>query len=345
MASSASPLLSIVIPTYNRDWCVGRAIESAIAQTAPDIEIIVSNNGSRDHTRDVIARYSDPRMRVIHRNITVSAAQHGNLLRQECKGKFFVGLSDDDYLEPEFSSEVIEVIKHYPEIPFIYTACNIHFEDVSVPGFHGPEFESNLDFIEGFFSGRREAYWCSCVTKLSYLLDIGDQPDFIQMGDLYYWMKVVFRTKAMVACIQKPLAHYTLMSDNISRTVPVYNWAAELRLHADAAIEEFVKRADVERVDRIKRKASTCVANACADQIIWNVLANVPKRTLVRDAMESARFWSHESVTWPRIAFGLVATPSLVRRFIFAAARRRATTGRMIWEDMQKALHRFRFLI
>jgi glycosyltransferase involved in cell wall biosynthesis len=72
--------LTIAIPTVNRDYCVGRAIESALAQTSPAVEIIVSNNGSTDRTREILDRYTDPRLRVFHHPSTMPVSAHCNFI-------------------------------------------------------------------------------------------------------------------------------------------------------------------------------------------------------------------------------------------------------------------------
>jgi len=64
------PRLTIAILTFNRADLVGRAIESALAQTYADIEILVSDNGSVDSTPSVLASYSDPRLRTFRHEAT-----------------------------------------------------------------------------------------------------------------------------------------------------------------------------------------------------------------------------------------------------------------------------------
>ena len=50
-----APLVSVVVPTYNRGYCVARTIDSALGQTHPAVEVIVVDDGSQDDTAEVIA--------------------------------------------------------------------------------------------------------------------------------------------------------------------------------------------------------------------------------------------------------------------------------------------------
>ena len=147
------PRLSIIIPTLNRAELVRRALDSALAQTCRDIEILVSNNGSRDHTRQVLEGYSDPRLRVFQREDTIPACVHGNFLVEEARGEFLLGLSDDDFLEPDFAERVMALFDRHPGLAFVYTCCWRHYGDVRVPTPTGPEIESGPDFIAGFLAG------------------------------------------------------------------------------------------------------------------------------------------------------------------------------------------------
>src|SRR6266567_9113806 len=118
-----SPRLTIAIPTVNRAELLGRAIESVLAQTSAAIEIIVSDNGSTDDTPTVIERYAGRGLRTFRHPSTMSAAKHGQFLIQQARGEFFLGLSDDDYLEPDFAAEVLALFDRHPELSFVYTGC------------------------------------------------------------------------------------------------------------------------------------------------------------------------------------------------------------------------------
>ena len=77
-----TPRLTIVIPTVNRAGLLGRAIESALAQTSRDIEIIVSDNGSTDDTPAVIERYAGRGLRTFRHPSTMPLAKHAQFLHE-----------------------------------------------------------------------------------------------------------------------------------------------------------------------------------------------------------------------------------------------------------------------
>jgi glycosyltransferase involved in cell wall biosynthesis len=64
---SAQPVVTVLLPVYNADKYIGLAIESILAQTFADFELLIINDGSKDNTLKVIRSYKDPRIRVISR--------------------------------------------------------------------------------------------------------------------------------------------------------------------------------------------------------------------------------------------------------------------------------------
>ncbi len=102
MDPQSDDLVSIVIPTYNRAWGLAPAIESALAQTYPRIEVVITDDFSRDNTAEVARSYADPRIRYSRQPQNVGmVANWGEGLRR-AQGRYFVFLCDDDQLRPEF---------------------------------------------------------------------------------------------------------------------------------------------------------------------------------------------------------------------------------------------------
>ena len=80
--ATKSRLVSVILPTFNRAYCLPRAIDSVLAQSHQDFEIVLVDDGSTDNTRELVAqRYGhDPRIRYIHtENKGVSSARNTGL--------------------------------------------------------------------------------------------------------------------------------------------------------------------------------------------------------------------------------------------------------------------------
>lgn len=97
-------LVSIVINNYNYADFIAQAIESALVQTHPDVEVIVVDDGSRDHSMEVIHRYSDAVRVVAQANGGQGSAYNAGF--QNSRGKLVLFLDADDWLYPEAAAEL-----------------------------------------------------------------------------------------------------------------------------------------------------------------------------------------------------------------------------------------------
>ena len=99
----APPLVSIISPTYNQQRYVAQCIESALAQSYPHWEQLFVDDGSSDGTREVIARYADPRIRLIalpHRGLAALAESY-NAALAVASGSLVAILEGDDAWPPD----------------------------------------------------------------------------------------------------------------------------------------------------------------------------------------------------------------------------------------------------
>ena len=115
-----SPLISVVIPTYNRGVLLKKAIESVVAQSYENIEIIIVDNNSTDNTDEVISSFVDSRIKVykIHNQGIIAASR--NLGIKNAEGDWIALLDSDDYW---FPSRLEAVLK--------YTASPYQFDVIS----------------------------------------------------------------------------------------------------------------------------------------------------------------------------------------------------------------------
>ena len=273
--------LTIAIPTLNRARELRRAIDSALAQSSSQAEVLVSNNGSTDETREVIASYTHPRLRVFHRDTTIPAAEHGNFLIAEARGQLFLGLSDDDYLEPQFAERVIDLYDRHPNVSFVYTRCWTHVGSAVLPSPAGPELEDTLAFLQGYFTGRRHLFWCACVTRTDELRRVGGLPVGALIGDMHLWTQLAF--SGPVGCVDAMLSHYTYLAGNSSTGIPVCDWAAEtgkLLRRVSARLDEMELSRDVR--SELRRAMQAYLGRTTANQFALNAARGVSKRALLR---------------------------------------------------------------
>ena len=98
-ASEAVPLVSVLIPSWNKDRWVSAAIASALAQTHPRVEVIVVDDGSTDGSRAVLDAWAD-RIRVAHQAHSGANVARNHALRL-ARGEFVQYLDADDWLHPD----------------------------------------------------------------------------------------------------------------------------------------------------------------------------------------------------------------------------------------------------
>ena len=105
-------LVSVVIPCYDQAEYLGDAIESALDQSYPHVEVVVVDDGSRDNTRQVCASYPGVRF-VLQANLGVCAARNAGLVASN--GAYLVFLDADDRLVPIAASVGVEALRGRPE--------------------------------------------------------------------------------------------------------------------------------------------------------------------------------------------------------------------------------------
>jgi glycosyltransferase involved in cell wall biosynthesis len=120
---SAQPKVSIGLAVFNGEKYLRQAIESILAQTFSDFEIIISDNASTDGTADICQEYValDSRIRY-HRNATnIGGARNESLTFQLSKGQYFRNAAHDDILAPHLIEKCVEVLDRDPSIALCYS--------------------------------------------------------------------------------------------------------------------------------------------------------------------------------------------------------------------------------
>ncbi|MCK4767441.1 MAG: glycosyltransferase [Desulfobacula sp.] len=106
------PLVSVILPTFNRAWTLKDAIESVLSQDYPKIELIVIDDGSEDGTQALLDAYKNKIMILTQENSGVSAARNAGI--KESRGEFIALLDSDDAWDKRKISCQVEFLKQNP---------------------------------------------------------------------------------------------------------------------------------------------------------------------------------------------------------------------------------------
>lgn len=114
------PRVSVIIPTYNSAWSVGRTLQSVLHQTLQDFEAIVVDDGSTDGFAMAVAPFShDERVRIVHQeNRGLAAARNRGIA--EARSALIAPIDADDLWHPEFLAETVSALEGDPDAPFAF---------------------------------------------------------------------------------------------------------------------------------------------------------------------------------------------------------------------------------
>jgi glycosyltransferase involved in cell wall biosynthesis len=115
-----TPLISVIIPSYNQGHFLHEAIESVIAQTYPHVEVVVIDDGSMDNVEEIAQRYPGVRC-VRQENQGLAAARNTGLRRS--RGEYLVFLDADDRLMPKALETGLTAFAAHPESAFVTGHC------------------------------------------------------------------------------------------------------------------------------------------------------------------------------------------------------------------------------
>jgi len=137
--------VSVIIPTYNYAAYIGKAVDSVLAQTYPDIEILVVDDGSTDNTKDVLQKYGDKLVYIQQNNQGAAAAR--NLGLEEAKGGYICFLDADDTYYPDNIAEKVSFLEAQHSLDWCYSNW-VWVDDVGQEIMRGDEPEVSLAHIK-----------------------------------------------------------------------------------------------------------------------------------------------------------------------------------------------------
>ncbi len=205
------PFFSVIIPLYNKAPYVAKTIESVLRQTFSDYELMVIDNGSTDESSDIVAKYSDPRLRIhrIEENAGVSNARNKGV--ELTSAPYITFLDADDWWEPSFLEEMARLIEKHPSAGIYgsgYYIVKNGKKRVAPIGVDEEFTEGEINYCQVYAKTL-----CMPLTSISVCLpravfvETGGFPSAIKVGeDFLLWIQVA--SKFSTVFLNKPLCNY-----------------------------------------------------------------------------------------------------------------------------------------
>ncbi|HET6389446.1 glycosyltransferase family 2 protein [Hyphomicrobium sp.] len=159
------PAVSICLPVYNGEPYLAAAIESMLAQTFTDFELIISDNASTDRTEQICRKFAeaDARIRYYRNERNIGGARNQALAVEYSRGRYVRLSAHDDKLAPTHLEECVAVLEERPEVVIAYTRTVVINEaDAEINQFHATRGTADTPsgrFRELMFRN----YYCECM--------------------------------------------------------------------------------------------------------------------------------------------------------------------------------------
>lgn len=211
-----SPAITVLLPVYNGAADVEKAVASVLSQTFTDFELLIIDDGSKDNSADLVARFEDPRIRLIRQTNCGLAAT----LNRGCdmaEGEFIARQDQDDLSHPARLEKQLEYMRSNPDCALLGTWAEIQAGDEPTGRSHTHATEHGLLCFDLLFNN--PFVHSSAMLRRAAVLEIGGystDPDRQPPEDYELWSRIARRYR--VANLPEKLLIYREVAQSMSRT-------------------------------------------------------------------------------------------------------------------------------
>lgn len=298
---SRAATFSVVIPLYNKEREITRAVESALDQTVPPQEIVIVDDGSTDGSHRVVESIDSPLVRIISQsNAGVSAARNRGIAA--ARGEYIALLDGDDRWKPDFLENMLRLIERWP-------GCGAYSSAFEIVG-RGQitRKPSNLPEgpVENFFRAAMHEYIIipsAAVIPRKVFDEIGGFPEGMKLGeDLHLWIRLASRYP--ICFTPRMLVEYSVEASNRSSSI----YTPEVTRHS---FEELLTRAEGRRLTDEETARNEFIARSAIGKAL--VLASKGDDLLARRAEKIYSFTRQYRFGWYKL-WVLNRLPATLRR-------------------------------
>lgn len=205
------PLVSIVLPVYNGEKYLASAIDSILAQSYENWELIIVNDCSTDNSPFIMEKYAkkDARIRIVNNKENLKLPRSLNAGFAEAKGMYYTWTSDDNLLKPDMLATLVEVMEKEESLGLVYS----NYTGIDETGTETGLYEMREP--DAMYSGNPVG--ASFLYRADIAKKIGGYDDDLFLAEDYdYWMRIFI--EAPVKKISEDLYYYRRHRGSLTET-------------------------------------------------------------------------------------------------------------------------------
>lgn len=190
------PKISVMLLSYNHENYISSAIDSVLAQKEQDFEVILSDDCSQDHTKEVLDRYKDPRIFMHFFEENQGATINTKYVWQQCRGKYLALLNSDDVWLPQHLTKSIDYLDAHKECAAVFSWAALIDENSTMIDpcceVFRQQNRTQAEWVHDLFTKGN----CLCHPSMVIRREVYDRIGFYKMGfrqlpDFNMWVRLV----------------------------------------------------------------------------------------------------------------------------------------------------------
>ena len=202
-------LVTVILTTLNSERFLARSIDSCLAQTYQNLELLIVDGGSQDGTLEIVDGYDDPRIRLIHQRENDGKLPGAlNLGMAHAKGEFITWTQDDCWYEPDAIQIMGEFLEAHPKVGLVYTDYWF-VDEAGTRVRHQP-----AGLPERIAAGGDIVGQCFLFRRLVYETIGPQDPHYFPVLEVPWRIRVA--SHFQICPLHKTLMYYTLQNDSLT---------------------------------------------------------------------------------------------------------------------------------
>ncbi len=298
------PKISVIIPVYNSEVSIKKTLESVLAQTYRDFEIIIVDDGGTDRSIQICQQFSDQRIQIIHQQNRGLAGARNTGIRY-ASGEFLAFIDSDDLWLPEKLEKHLQHLERSPQVGVSFSR-SLFIDDQDKPlGIYQMPQLTNITpeylFCRNPISNGSAAVFRRDVfaairfedNLYGYFEDFYFDDHFRQSEDIECWLRIALQTTWKIEGIPEALTLYRLNATGLSANIlQQYESWERILLKTQLYNPEFIKRwgnqARAYQLRYLGRRATRQRSPQIAVNLLhkalsiyWQIILEEPRRTLI----------------------------------------------------------------